>query len=164
MSEREERKLEQLRERRAEIELEHEKTIQRVERLQDQIEALEDRKIGLTADRTRGVEELAKNAELRESRTVQLAGIDDEKQIVEQNVSSASLSVADCANRRNEEERNIEGLRQRQFETVGREARIRNEAVSRKDTATRLSAQIDRLGKGRSRGALADDSSRTTAD
>ena len=143
----EERKLEQLRERRAEIELEHEKTIQRVERLQDQIEALEDRKIALTADRTRGVEELAKNAELRESKTVQLAGIDDEKQIVEQNVSSASLSVADCASRRNEEERNIEGLRQRQFETVGREARIRNEAVSRKDTATRLSAQIDRLGK-----------------
>ena len=37
----EERKLEQLRERRAEIELEHEKTIQRVERLQDTIQALE---------------------------------------------------------------------------------------------------------------------------
>jgi chromosome segregation protein len=141
----EERELEQLRERRAEIELEHEKTIQRVERLQDQIEALEDRKVDLTADRTRGLEELGKNAEQRQERAVQLSGIDEEKQVVEQNVSNASLSVADCANRRNEEERNIEALRQRQFETVGREARLRNEAVSRKETSTRISAQIERL-------------------
>src|SRR5262249_7275475 len=122
-----------------------EKTIQRVERLQDQIEALEDRKVDLAADRTRGLEELTRNGEQRQEKTVQLSAIDDEKQIVEQNVSSASLSVADCANRRNEEERGIATLRQRQFETVGREARLRNEAGSRRDTATRISAQIERL-------------------
>src|SRR5215475_9818469 len=103
----EERQLEDLRERRSELDLEHEKTIQRVERLQDQIEALEDRKVDLAADRTRGLEELTRNAEQRQEKTIQLSGIDDEKQIVEQNVSSASLSVADCANRRNEEERGI---------------------------------------------------------
>src|SRR5262249_34647341 len=39
----EERQLEELRERRSGIELEHEKTIQRIERLQDQIKALEER-------------------------------------------------------------------------------------------------------------------------
>src|SRR5215831_2628679 len=141
----EERELELVRERRAEIELEHEKTIQRVERLQDQIEALEERKVDLTADRTRGLEELARNAEQRQEKTVQLSGIDDEKQVVEQNVSNSSLSVADCANRRNDEERNIDALRHRQFEAVGREARLRNEVVSRKETATRISAQIERL-------------------
>src|SRR5881628_490626 len=57
-----ERNLEEMKERRSGIELEHQKTAQRVERLQDQITSLEERKRSLTADRTRAVEELEKNA------------------------------------------------------------------------------------------------------
>jgi chromosome segregation protein len=141
----EEKKLEEMRERRSEIELEHEKTIQRIERLQDQIRALEDRKISLAADRDRAVEEIAKNAADREARTAQLSGIDDEKRVVEENVAQAGAAVSDCSERRNTEERAIESLRQQQFETVGREARLRNEAASRRDSIARISAQIDRL-------------------
>jgi chromosome segregation protein len=143
----EEKNLEQMRERRSEIELEHEKAIQRVERLQDQIRALEDRKISLASERDRAIEEIAKNGEEREARTVQLSGIDDEKQVVEADVAQAGSAVSDCAERRNAEERSIESLRQQQFETVGREARLRNEANSRQDSIFRISAQIDRLQK-----------------
>jgi chromosome segregation protein len=141
----EERKLEEMRERRSDIELEHEKTIQRIERLHDQIQALEDRKVSLAAEQARAVEELEKNAAEREGKTVQLSGIDEEKRIVEENVAKASVAVAECAERRNAEERAIEVLRQQQFETVGREARLRNEVGSRRDTLTRISAQIERL-------------------
>jgi chromosome segregation protein len=141
----EERKLEEMRERRSDIELEHEKTIQRIERLQDQIQALEDRKASLAAEHARALEELQKNEAERGARTVQLSGIDKEKCILEENVAKASAAVAECAERRNDEERAIEVLRQQQFETVGREARLRNEAGSRRETVTRISAQIERL-------------------
>src|SRR5687768_16962742 len=43
----EERRVEETRERRSDVELEHEKTVQRVERLQDQIRSLEERKTTL---------------------------------------------------------------------------------------------------------------------
>src|SRR5262245_1328408 len=47
--------------------------------------------------------------------------------------------------RRNDEARTVEQLRQQQFEAVGREARIRNEISSRKETIARISAHIERL-------------------
>ncbi|HEY2380476.1 MAG TPA: chromosome segregation protein SMC [Terriglobia bacterium] len=142
-----EHKLEGMRDRRSEIELEHEKTVQRIERLHDQIKALEDRKVALAADQARALEELEKNGAEREARTVQLAAIDDEKIAVEANVAKAGAAVSDCVARRNEEERTIERLRQQQFEMVGREARLRNEVASRRDTIARISGQIDRLQK-----------------
>jgi chromosome segregation protein len=140
-----EQKLEQMRDRRTEIELEHEKTVQRVERLHDQINALEDRKTALAAEQTRALEELEKNAADREAKTVQLSAIDEEKRAVEDSVARASLAVSECEERRNEQERTIETLRQQQFERVGREARLRNEVGSRRDTIARVSAQIERL-------------------
>ena len=77
-----ERALEESRERRSTVELEHEKTIQRGERLQDQIEVLEDRKTGLAAEKTRTFEELERNKSERDTRTQQLAGIELEKETV----------------------------------------------------------------------------------
>src|SRR5262249_49398131 len=59
----EEHRFEQMREHRSSIELEHEKTIQRVERLQDQIKALEERKKSLAGDRARAASELERNVE-----------------------------------------------------------------------------------------------------
>jgi chromosome segregation protein len=107
-----ERRLEELKEHRSSNELEHEKTVQRIGRLQDQITSLEERKRSMSAERTRAVEELDENA--RE---------------------------------RNAEERTIENLRQQQFETVGREARLRNEVSSRTETLARITAQMERLGR-----------------
>jgi chromosome segregation protein len=141
----EERKLEEMRERRSDIELEHEKTIQRVERLQDQIKALDERKLALAGERARALEDLDKKTNEREAKTVHLSGIEQEKNLVEQNVTQAGVAVSDCADRRNAEERAIEELRQQQFENVGREAKLRNEVSSRKETISRISAQIERL-------------------
>src|SRR5262244_1109692 len=56
-----ERRLEELRERRSGIQLEHEKTIQRIERLQDQIKALEERKTALATEKARAVADLERN-------------------------------------------------------------------------------------------------------
>src|SRR5262249_36580654 len=56
-----ERTLEENRERRSTVELEHEKSVQRGERLHDQIRALEERKTGLAAERTRTLEDLERN-------------------------------------------------------------------------------------------------------
>jgi chromosome segregation protein len=140
-----ERRLEELRERRSGIQLEHEKTIQRIERLQDQIKVLEERKTALANERARAVADLERNMADAKSRAEQLSGIDQEKQIVEGDVARAGAAVSDCVARRNTEERAIEQLRQQQFEIVSREARVRNELLSRKETIGRISAQIDRL-------------------
>src|SRR5207244_4373985 len=77
--------------------------------------------------------------------SAQLFGIDQEKQVVAEDVANASAAVSDCEERRTTEERAIESLRTQQFETVGREARLRNELLSRKETIARISAQIERL-------------------
>src|SRR5256885_8279797 len=63
-----ERALEENRERRSTVELEHEKSVQRGERLQDQIQALEERKTGLAAEKTRTLEDLERNKGERETR------------------------------------------------------------------------------------------------
>ena len=143
----EEHSLETMRERRSDLELEHEKTVQRVQRLQDQIQSLEERKAALVAERSRALEDLEKNSVEGETKGVQLSRIEEEKRLVEQKVENAILAVADGVERRNAEERAIEALRQQQFENVGREARLRNEVSSRSETINRLSAQIDRLGR-----------------
>ena len=141
----EERNLDELRGRRSEIQLEHEKSIQRIERLHDQIRSLEDRKSSLTAERIRAVEDLGNNAKEREAKAIQLAGIDADKDIVEGQLSAASAALSDLAERRNRENRAIEQLRQQQFEMVGREARLRNEVSSRTEMRARIAAHIERL-------------------
>src|SRR6266566_2769593 len=141
----EERQLDDMRERRSDVELEHEKTIQRVERLQDQIKALEERRTALAAESAHARKELEANTGEREAKGVQLAGVDGEKRLVEETVVKATLSVSDAVERRSGEDRTIEGLRRQQFETVGREANLRNEVSTRRETMNRISAQIERL-------------------
>jgi len=143
----EERNLEEMRERRSDIELEHEKTIQRVERLQDQIKVLEERKTALTVEKARAEADLERNLADTNARSEQLAGIDRDKQIVEEDVARAGAAVSDCAEKRNVEEQAIEQLRKEQFDSVGREAKLRNELSSRQESIARISAQIERLGR-----------------
>src|SRR5262249_19117835 len=142
-----ERVLEEMRERRSDIELEHEKTVQRAGRLQDQINSLEERKTSLANERARAEADLARNMADSKARADQLSRIDHEKQLAEEQVAHAGIAVADCAERRSAEERAIELLRQQQFESVGREAQLRNEVLSRKEIIARISAQVDRLGR-----------------
>lgn len=138
-------KLEQFRERRSEIEIEHEKAIQRAGRLQDQIQALEERKTALAGEKARSIEDLERNTKEREAKGMQLGAVDLERQAVEQNIRQATAAFEDVAERRSAEERAIEHLRQQQFEAVGREAQIRNEVLSRKDTLSRIAAQSARI-------------------
>src|SRR5205807_9784300 len=140
-----EKELDQFREQRSDIELEHEKNVQRVERLHDQIRSLEDRKSSLAAERTRAVEELANNARERETKTVQLGEIDSEKDFVETEVGRVTAAVTDAAELRNAENRAIEQLRQQQFEMVGREARLKNEVSSRTEARGRIAGLIEKL-------------------
>ena len=140
-----ERALEESRERRSNVELEHEKSVQRGERLQDQIQALEERKTGLAAEKKRTLEDFERNRVERDGRATQLAGINEEKITVEQSIHSRTAVLADRTERRNAEDRMVEQYRQQQFEAVGREARIRNEVSSRKETIVRVTAQIERL-------------------
>src|SRR5437773_2033944 len=115
-----ERNLEQTRERRSGIELEHQKTVQRIERLQDQITSLEERRRSLTADRARAAEELDNNARQREQKKLQLTGIESDKDIVEVHLNQTAAGLNDLSERRTAEERVIEHLRHQQFETVAR--------------------------------------------
>src|SRR3989475_3703572 len=140
-----ERSLEDMWGRRSDIELEHEKTVQRIQRLQDQMTSLEERKRSLAAGRALAVEELDKNAKERERKTVQQAAIDAEISIVELGVTRSTAIASDVSERRSTEDGAIEHLREQQFEAVGREARIRNEVASRTETIARIEAQIDRL-------------------
>ena len=69
-----------------------------------------------------------------------------EKQIVETRCRSASRRAAsEIGGTQKRRKSGSNSLRQQQFEIVGREARIRNEVISRREIATRISAQIERL-------------------
>src|SRR5262249_47436821 len=140
-----ERSLEEDRERRSTVELEHEKSVQRGERLQDQIKALEERKSGLGAEKTRTLEDLERNKGERDTRTRQLASIELEKETVVNQIQSTSAILSEMTERRTAEDRMVEQFRQQQFEAVGREARIRNEITSRKETIARITAHMERL-------------------
>src|SRR5439155_5696206 len=124
---------------------EHEQTVQRGERLQDQIQALEERKTGLAAEKTRTREDLERNKGERDTRTRQLASIELEKETVANQIQSTSAILSEMTERRSAEDRMVEQFRQQQFEAVGREARIRNEISSRKETIARVTAHIERL-------------------
>src|SRR2546430_17039859 len=64
---------------------------------------------------------------------------------VELDLDRTTASLSDLSDRHDKEERAIEQLRQQQFETVGREARLRNEVSSRNEISRRLTGQIERL-------------------
>src|SRR2546426_12820643 len=145
-----ERKLEEIRERRSEVELEHEKSVQRGERLQDQVQTLEERKTVLAGEKLRSLEDLERNRKDSNAKSMQLAGIDLDQQSVERDIGQVTASLSDLAERRNSEEQMVERLRHQQFEVVGREARIRNEISSRRETIGRIAAQAGGVGRGES--------------
>jgi chromosome segregation protein len=142
-----EHSLQEMRERNSELEVEHEKAVQRVERLHDQIHTLDERKNQLRDERQRALADLERNSAEQEARTGQQAEIEKVKNEVEQVLSESRARVDGLLERRTAEERAIEGMRRQQFDIVGREARINNEINSRKETINRIASQVARLDR-----------------
>jgi len=140
-----ERSLEQQRGRHIEVELEHQKTAQRIERLQDQIHSLDERKVALDDERKRALAELEVNSLEQEAKTAQQNEIEQQKSEVEQSLTDNRNRLSSLTDLRNAEEHAIEQLRKTQFEVVGREGRIHNEIQSRKEMISRIVSQVTRL-------------------
>jgi chromosome segregation protein len=140
-----EQSLQAMRERHSELEIEHEKALQRIERLHDQITTLDERKIALRDERQRALSDLERNCTETEAKTAQQSDIDNAKLEVEQSLTASRARVDGLVERRAAEEHEIERMRRTQFDIVGREARIHNEIHSRKETISRISTQIVRL-------------------
>ena len=152
-----EQQLQEARIRHSEVELEHEKAVQRIERFEDQIRSLEERKTALTAERARIAEELGRNQIEQSAGEGRLAELEKGRLEVAGVLEELKSSLADLNARRDAEERAIGEQRKRQFDAVGNEARIRNEIISRQDMIQRISAQSQRLereaGEARDAGA-----------
>ena len=131
--------------RHSEVELEREKTTQRIERLEDQIRTLEERKAALGEERTRIVEELARSQSEHASRATQLGETELDRLGVIESIERLKTALSALNEERAGEERAIADLRRQQFEVVGNEARIGNEIASRREMIQRLMSQIERL-------------------
>jgi chromosome segregation protein len=142
---RQEELLETSRARHAETELEHEKAAQRIERFQDQIRSLEERKQGLALARQRAEEELGQKATVESAENARLGELDQARTESRLSLEQANAAVADLNARSMAEERAIEELRKRQFDAVGAEARINNEIAGREEMTRRLDAESARL-------------------
>lgn len=140
-----EHRLEEMRGRRSEVELEHEKAIQRIERLRDQIHGLDDRKAALKEERQRTLQQLDHNSAEQRGKSDQLADTERAKLAMEQSLANVNARITELAQRRQTEVQTIEQLRRKQFELVGLEARLHNEIGSRKEIVARISAQVQRL-------------------
>jgi chromosome segregation protein len=131
--------------RHSEVELEREKATQRVERLEDQIRALEERKATLGEEHTRIVEELDRNQGELAARAAQLEETETDRLGVIESIERMKTVLTGLNEERAGEERAIGELRRQQFEVIGNEARIGNEITSRREMIQRILAQIDRL-------------------
>jgi chromosome segregation protein len=131
--------------RHSEVELEHEKTTQRIERLEDQIRGLEERKATLAEERSRIAEELARNQSEYAARVTQLEETEHARLGVVESMERMKVALTGLTNARSSEEMAIDQLRRQQFEIVGNEARIGNEVNTRKEMIRRSLAQIERL-------------------
>jgi chromosome segregation protein len=141
----EEHRLAEARARHSELELQHEKASQRIERFRDQIHSLEERKQALAEERRMALEDLAGQKEEHAVRNTQLAELEADRLAVEQALEQTNASLAAVGESRAEEERAMAALRDKQFEIVGLEARLRNEIASREEMVRRLAMQVERM-------------------
>lgn len=156
-----ERRLEESREKHSATELEHEKAAQRLERLQDQISAFEERSQELAGEKARVTRELEANRrELGQcnSRLIELERTVSE---VRSQLEQSLEALETTSGRRSGEEAAIEGLRNQRFSIVGQEAQIRNELSSRAEMIQRLEAQSDRIEAEEKQARVAAEDCRT---
>ena len=131
--------------RHAEAELEYGKAVGRIERLEDQIRLLEERKTALTEEGTRIGEELTRNMADQTARVENLAELDQTRIGIVESLELVKAQIALRTAERQAEEQSIEQLRRQQIEMVATEARFRNEITSRGELIQRLAMQIERL-------------------
>ena len=140
-----ERQLEESRERRSATELEHEKAVQRLARLQDQVGAFDQRSGELAAEKARVTRELETHSQ--ELGQCESRMLESERTIsdVRSQLEQTRDGLETTSGRRSEEEAAIEDLRNQRFSVVGQEAQIRNELSSRAEMIQRIEAQSDRV-------------------
>jgi chromosome segregation protein len=131
--------------RHAEAELEYGKVVGRIERLEDQIRLLEERKIALSEESARISEELTRNMADHNIRVASLEELDQTKFGIVQSLDLVKAEITLRTAERQAEEHSIEQLRRQQMELVAAEARCRNEITSRGELIQRLIMQIERL-------------------
>ncbi len=131
--------------RHAEAELEYGKAVGRIERLEDQIRLLEERKTALAGEGTRISEELTRNLADQNVRVENLAELDQTRIGIVESLEQVKGEISRRTAERHAEEQAIEQLRRQQFEMVANEARFRNEIASRGELIQRLVMQIERL-------------------
>lgn len=137
--------LEAVRRRHADVGLEYEKTVQRIERFEDQVRSLDERKAALSEELARATADLARNLNDQNGRAAQVAELDQTRQGVAGSIEQMREVMTGLTAERSSVESAIDQLRRKQFEMVGEEARIRNEIGSRQEMIERISAQIGRL-------------------
>jgi chromosome segregation protein len=137
--------LTETRTRHAETELELGKAAGRVERLEDQIRLLEEKKTSLAEESSHTTEELARIQNEQSSCEAKLVGLDDSRKGIVESLELEKSEIATLIEERSVEEGVIAQLRLSQFEMVAREARFRNEINSRNELIQRLLTQILRL-------------------
>jgi chromosome segregation protein len=131
--------------RHAETELEYGKVVGRIERLEDQIRLLEERKTALSEEGARISEELTRNMADQNVRIASLEELDQTRIGIVESLERVKAEIARLTAERQAEEQSIEQLRRQQIEMVATEARFRNEITSRGELIQRLTMQIERL-------------------
>ncbi len=137
--------LEQAREQHSEAELDHEKAIQRVERLRDQVRSMDERVEELTGDRARINQELETYRVEIEKAESKLKELDAAASALRSDLEQGREALDGVNRRRADEEQSIQNLRSQQFEVVGREAQITNELSGREEMLRRLDSQLARV-------------------
>ena len=140
-----ERRLEESRDKHSATELEHEKAVQRLARLQDQVGAFDHRSEELAAEKARVMWELDTHSQELEQCSSRMLELERTVLDVRSQLEKAREALETTSGRRSDEEAAIEGLRNQRFTIVGQEAQIRNELSSRAEMMQRLDAQSHRV-------------------
>ena len=141
----EEKRLDEVREVREATKLGFEKAQQRIERFQDQVDSLDERLRELIAEKDRVTEEIKgrqAGIEACESRLDQA-----DRGLAEARTKhlGAQAALETTGRLRTEAEAALDGLRNRRFEIVSREAEIGNELSGKAELRHRLDRQVDRV-------------------
>ena len=141
----EEKRLDETREVQVAAKLDLEKAHQRIERFEDQVRSLDERIRELIAEKDRVTEDLKTRQEEVAASVSRFGEADQGLAEARTKHQSAQASLEATGRLRSEAEAAIDGLRNRRFDIVSREAEIGNELSGKADLVQRLDRQVDRV-------------------
>ncbi len=141
----EEKQLDETREVQVATKLDLEKAHQRIERFQDQVRSLDERLRELATEKDRVTENLKTRQEQVAASVSRFGQADQSLAEAQRNHQSAQATLEATGRLRSEAEAAIDGLRNRRFDIVGREAEIGNELLGKAELVQRLDRQVDRV-------------------